>query len=166
MVLPLTYAVSRAKTEGLCRFSGKKRAVFRPPAKTFQGREWKTLASKPRRIGTPWDAATRPTGRPAPREQDRSAITRYISLQPCLMCNGRILLAGITRVRYLARDLPGGFAGHQLPPAWTELTARTSVRQVDVDSYWINLAEQATNQLQDRQALRERVLAAWGGHSH
>lgn len=82
------------------------------------------------------------------------------------MCNGRILLAGITRVRYLARDLPGGFAGHQLPPAWTELTARTSVRQVDVDSYWINLAEQATNQLQDRQALRERVLAAWGGHSH
>ena len=101
-------------------------------------------------------------------EQDRSALTLYVSLQPCLMCYGRILLAGITRVRYLARDQPGGFAAqhHHLPPAWTELAKRVSVKQAEVDSYWITLAEQAINQLQDRQALRERVLAAWGGQSH
>jgi tRNA(Arg) A34 adenosine deaminase TadA len=96
-------------------------------------------------------------------EQDRSALTLYVSLQPCLMCYGRILLAGITRVRYLARDQPGGFVAHHLPPAWAELAARTSVRQADVNAYWINLAEQAINQLQDRQALRERVLTAWHG---
>lgn len=96
-------------------------------------------------------------------EQDRSALTLYVSLQPCLMCYGRILLAGITRVRYLARDKPGGFDGKHLPAAWAELASHTSVRQADVDRYWIALAEQAINQLQDRQALRERVVAAWLG---
>lgn len=96
-------------------------------------------------------------------QQDRSTLTLYVSLQPCLMCYGRILLAGITRVRYLARDKPGGFAGKHLPAAWAELATRTSVRQAEVDSYWIKLAERAINQLQDRQALRERVAAAWRG---
>jgi hypothetical protein len=66
-------------------------------------------------------------------------------------------------VRYLARDKPGGFTGKHLPAAWAELAARTSVSQADVVPYWINLAEQAINQLQDRQALRERVVAAWSG---
>jgi len=96
-------------------------------------------------------------------EQDRSALTLYVSLQPCLMCYGRILLAGITRVRYLAQDKPGGFNGKHLPAAWAELAAHTSVCQADVDRYWINLAEQAISTLQDRQALRERVVAAWRG---
>jgi hypothetical protein len=32
-----------------------------------------------------------------------------------------------------------------------------------VNPYWINLAEQAINSLQDRQRLRERVVAAWAG---
>ena len=41
---------------------------------------------------------------------DRGHLTLYVSLEPCLMCYGRILLAGITRVRYLARDRDGGFA--------------------------------------------------------
>jgi tRNA(Arg) A34 adenosine deaminase TadA len=97
--------------------------------------------------------------------QDRSRLTLYVSLEPCLMCYGRILLAGITRVRYLARDRPGGFAAqrHHLPPAWAELAARVSFRQAEVHSYWIKLAEQAINQLQDRQALRERVASAWRG---
>lgn len=98
-------------------------------------------------------------------QQDRSRLTLYVSLQPCLMCYGRILLAGITRVRYLANDKPGGFGGKHLPAAWAELASRTSVRQAEVDRYWINLAEQAINQLQDRQALRERVVAAWRGQT-
>ena len=96
-------------------------------------------------------------------EQDRSVLTLYVSLQPCLMCYGRILLAGITRVRYLAQDKPGGFNGKHLPAAWAELAARTSVCQADVNHYWINLAEQAISMRQDRQALRERVVAAWRG---
>jgi tRNA(adenine34) deaminase len=96
-------------------------------------------------------------------EQDRSALTLYVSLQPCLMCYGRILLAGITRVRYLAQDKPGGFTGKHLPAAWAELAARTSVHQANTDRYWLNLAEQTISTLQDRQALRERVVAAWEG---
>jgi tRNA(adenine34) deaminase len=96
-------------------------------------------------------------------QQDRSALTLYTSLQPCLMCYGRILLAGITRVRYLARDKPGGFSGKHLPAAWVALAARTSVRQATVAPYWINLAEQAISTLQNRQAMRERVIQAWSG---
>jgi tRNA(adenine34) deaminase len=95
--------------------------------------------------------------------QDRRALTLYVSLQPCLMCYGRILLAGITRVRYLARDKPGGFSGKHLPAAWAELAARTSICQADVDDYWIRLAEQVIKQLQDPQVLRERVVTAWRG---
>ncbi len=97
--------------------------------------------------------------------QARSRLTLYVSLEPCLMCYGRILLAGITRVRYLARDQSGGFAAHprQLPPAWAELARQTSVRQADVDDYWIRLAEQAIERLQDRQTLRKRVVDAWRG---
>lgn len=64
-----------------------------------------------------------------------------ITERQALMCYGRILLAGITRVRYLARDKPGGFTGKHLPAAWAELATRTSVRQADVHRYWIKLAE-------------------------
>ncbi len=96
-------------------------------------------------------------------QQDRSALTLYVSLQPCLMCYGRILLAGITRVRYLTRDKPGGFSGQRLPAAWAELAKRLSIEQSEVNPYWINLAEQAINSLQDRQRLRDRVVAAWAG---
>lgn len=96
-------------------------------------------------------------------QQDRSCLTLYTSLQPCLMCYGRILLAGITRVRYLARDKPGGFSGKHLPAAWAALATRTSVKQATAAPYWIDLAEQAINTLQDRQAMRQRVLHAWSG---
>jgi len=34
---------------------------------------------------------------------DRSSLTLYVSLEPCLMCYGRILLSGVPRVLYLAR---------------------------------------------------------------
>ncbi|SEE18714.1 nucleoside deaminase [Pseudomonas anguilliseptica] len=72
-------------------------------------------------------------------EQDRSALTLYVSLQPCLMCYGRILLAGITRVRYLARDKPGGFNGKHLPAAWAELAASTytSMHRMATGSNWL-----------------------------
>ncbi len=96
---------------------------------------------------------------------DRGGLTLYVSLEPCLMCHGRILLAGIRRVRYLARDRDGGFAAHppRLPPAWANLATRLAVAQAEADRYWIELAEQAVDRLQDRRALRDRVVAAWRG---
>ncbi|MFI8747519.1 nucleoside deaminase [Pseudomonas sp. NPDC077186] len=96
---------------------------------------------------------------------DRSGLTLYVSLEPCLMCHGRILLAGIRRVRYLARDRDGGFAVHspRLPRAWANLASRVSVTQAEADPYWIGLAARAVDQLQDRRALRDRVVTAWRG---
>ncbi|ARS48156.1 dCMP deaminase [Ectopseudomonas mendocina] len=96
---------------------------------------------------------------------DRSGLTLYVSLEPCLMCHGRILLAGIRRVRYLARDRDGGFAARppRLPRAWANLASRLCVAQAAADPYWIGLAERVIDHLQDRRAMRERVVAAWRG---
>jgi tRNA(Arg) A34 adenosine deaminase TadA len=97
--------------------------------------------------------------------QDRNALTLYVSLQPCLMCFARILLAGIPRVRYLARDRNGGFPGRHasLPPVWANLASRVSLAEADADPYWSSLAERAVNQLQDPADLRRRILRAWAG---
>ena len=97
--------------------------------------------------------------------QDRNALTLYVSLQPCMMCFARILLAGIPRVRYLTRDRNGGFPGRhvKLPPVWANLASRVSLARADVDPYWSNLAERAIHQLQDPAALRSRILRAWAG---
>lgn len=96
---------------------------------------------------------------------DRRGLTLYVSLEPCLMCYGRILLAGITRVRYLARDRDGGFALRhgRLPPAWANLASGLAVIQAKADPYWLDLAERMIDRLQDRRAMRERVVAAWHG---
>lgn len=96
---------------------------------------------------------------------DRRGLTLYVSLEPCLMCYGRILLSGITRVRYLARDRDGGFALRhgRLPPAWANLASGLAVVQAKADPYWLDLAERMIDRLQDRRAMRERVLAAWRG---
>ncbi|MFV9685081.1 nucleoside deaminase [Pseudomonas sp. NY15367] len=96
---------------------------------------------------------------------DRRGLTLYVSLEPCLMCYGRILLAGITRVRYLARDRDGGFALRhgRLPPAWANLASGARMVQAKVDPYWLDLAERMIDRLQDRQVLRQRVIQAWRG---
>ena len=98
-------------------------------------------------------------------EQDRNTLTLYVSLQPCMMCFARILLSGIPRVRYLARDRDGGFPGRhiKLPPVWANLASRLSLAQADVDPYWSSLADRAINQLQDPAAMRQRILRAWEG---
>ena len=41
--------------------------------------------------------------------------------------------------------------------------SRLSAAQAEVDPYWSELAKRAVEQLQDRQALRNRVVAAWRG---
>lgn len=93
----------------------------------------------------------------------RDSLTLYVSLEPCLMCTGRILLSGIRRVRYLTRDPDGGFACHlhHLPPAWKNLASRLSVAQARVHPFWKKLARQLAEENLVRN--REKVLKAWQG---
>lgn len=96
---------------------------------------------------------------------DKSGMTLFVSLEPCLMCFGRILLAGIGRVRYLSEDPVGGFTRgvHFLPPVWAELSHRTSFEQADVSDYWKELAQDLVEE--NAGDMREKVAAAWKGHN-
>lgn len=100
-------------------------------------------------------------------EIDRSKLTLYVTLEPCLMCYGRILLSGIRNVRYLAKDSPGGFADHihLLPAAWRDLAGRVSVEPMKVDAYWMTLATKLISEYQNRDEMREKVKTAWAGQS-
>ncbi len=91
----------------------------------------------------------------------RHDLTLYVSLEPCLMCTGRILLAGIGRVRYLAKDKAGGFATHMhlLPPAWKNLASQLTVEHAKVDRFWSELALAMVEEQSDQ--MRHKVVAAW-----
>lgn len=93
----------------------------------------------------------------------REELTLYVSLEPCLMCFGRILLAGIKRVRYLTPDAVGGFTQgfHFLPPVWRELHQHTSFEQAYVDTFWSDLAQQLVSR--NANEMREKTAAAWQG---
>ncbi len=84
---------------------------------------------------------------PYPPEQ----LTMLVTLEPCPMCLGRLLLSGIGSVRYIVRDPEGGMLSHidKLPPAWRNLSqlqnhyqAHVSepVRQLAMDIGAANLA--------------------------
>lgn len=96
-------------------------------------------------------------------DMSRSGMTLYVSLEPCLMCFGRILLAGIGQVRYLTEDSVGGFTRgiHMLPPVWRELRDRTRFEPARVDSHWRALAKQMIDE--NAVAMRQKVAAAWQG---
>lgn len=52
---------------------------------------------------------------------DRSAVTLYCTLEPCLMCFGAILLSGIRKIVYAFEDPMGGGTGcdlEQLTPLY------------------------------------------------
>lgn len=93
----------------------------------------------------------------------REGLTLYVSLEPCLMCFGRILLAGIQRVRYLTPDPVGGFTQgfHFLPPVWHALHQRASFEQAYVDTFWSDLAQQLVSR--NAHEMREKTAAAWQG---
>lgn len=97
--------------------------------------------------------------------QNRLELTLYVSLEPCLMCYGRILLSGIQRVRYLAKDPDGGFADHLhlLPPAWRNLASRVTVEPMQANDYWKTLAAKLISELQHRDEMRQQVKNAWAG---
>lgn len=58
-----------------------------------------------------------------PEPLPRQSLTLVVSLEPCPMCLGRLLLSGIGRLLYLVPDPDGGMVrhGHQLPPAFRNL---------------------------------------------
>lgn len=99
---------------------------------------------------------------------DRRSLTLYVSLEPCLMCSGRILLSGIGRVRYLAADKAGGFASRlhsafhsPLPPAWQNLASGVNIRPADVQGFWPKFVQNCVEA--DADAMRRKVVAAWTG---
>lgn len=97
--------------------------------------------------------------------QNRESLTLFVSLEPCLMCYGRILYSGVKRVRYLARDRVGGFTDHArfLPPVWRDLAKSVSIESAAVNPYWVKLAESMVSELQNPVAMRQRVTEAWRG---
>jgi len=65
---------------------------------------------------------------------DPSELTVYVTLEPCLMCFGAILIAGIRRIVYALEDVMGGGTGCRiefLPPLYREpvLTCIPHVRR-------------------------------------
>lgn len=61
-------------------------------------------------------------------ELDRSVLTIYSTMEPCLMCFSAILLSGIPRIVYAYEDVMGGGTGcdrSSLPPLYRD--ARLSV---------------------------------------
>lgn len=96
---------------------------------------------------------------------DRRSLTLYVSLEPCLMCSGRILLSGIGRVRYLTADKAGGFISHLhgLPPAWKNLASGVEVEEALIQGYWRSFAHDCIEQSAAR--MREKVVQAWKGES-
>ena len=98
-------------------------------------------------------------------DQARSNLTLFVSLEPCLMCFGRILLSGIRRVRYLTKDPIGGFTRgfHLLPPVWSELHQQASFDEACVSDFWQNLAKELVNDNADD--MRTRIAAAWNKQS-
>ncbi|WP_221793154.1 nucleoside deaminase [Oceanobacter mangrovi] len=96
-------------------------------------------------------------------DQPRDDLTLYVSLEPCLMCTGRILLSGIRRVRYLAADKNAGFARHMhgLPPAMASLAARTTVSTMLAEPVWTAIAGELVRESAD--SMRQQVVKAWQG---
>ncbi|SKA01760.1 Cytidine and deoxycytidylate deaminase zinc-binding region [Oceanospirillum multiglobuliferum] len=94
---------------------------------------------------------------------NRRNLTLYVSLEPCVMCTGRILLSGIGRVRYLAKDAVGGLLTHRhhLPPAWANLAQQVSVAPARVDLFWSRFAQQCIEVNADQ--MRQKVVKHWEG---
>ena len=99
---------------------------------------------------------------------NRRELTLYVSLEPCLMCTGRILLSGIGRARYLVADSAGGFASHlqgifqqPLPPAWQNLASAVVIEPAKVQDFWRDFAHDCI--AQSATQMRGQVVKAWKG---
>jgi tRNA(adenine34) deaminase len=57
------------------------------------------------------------------RQADETELTIYCTMEPCLMCFGAIVLAGIRRIVYAYEDVMGGGTGcrlESLPPLYPD----------------------------------------------
>ena len=85
-----------------------------------------------------------------PASTDMRGYTLICSLEPCPMCLSRLLIAGVERVKFVARDALGGMAAHidHLPEAWQKLRRRQQfvdaqvsedLRALSLDLFLLNL---------------------------
>lgn len=89
---------------------------------------------------------------------DRENLTLISSLEPCPMCTGRILFAGIGKIVFLAKDSVGGMLSHceKLPEAWRNLSQLTKIQVSSSEPELSMLASDiASAQLPE---LREKLL--------
>ena len=95
-----------------------------------------------------------------PTSVDMRGYTLICSLEPCPMCLGRLLIAGVEQVKFLARDELGGMVSHidHLPAAWQNLRRRQQfvaaevseeLRALSLELFLINL-EALRSKLWDR----------------
>ena len=59
------------------------------------------------------------------RSPSPTEVTLFTSLEPCMMCAGRIVLSEIAQVLYVANDVEGGMVTRlgQMPPLFQKLSA-------------------------------------------
>ena len=69
-----------------------------------------------------------------PEVDTMRGYTLLSSIEPCLMCFGRLLAAGVETVKFLAEDVWGGMVNHRqhLPAAWQRLGQRQAIGQAEV----------------------------------
>ena len=85
-----------------------------------------------------------------PASVSMRGYTLVCSLEPCPMCMSRLLIAGVERVKFVARDDLGGMVSNidHLPEAWQKLRRRqqfleaqvsTELRDLCLDLFLLNL---------------------------
>ena len=84
---------------------------------------------------------------------ERDKLTLMVSLEPCPMCLTRLLLSGIGRIIYLAKDKDGGMVHQldQMPPSWRNLAEIQTYALAEVSPALSELASRlASCQLNER----------------
>ncbi|WP_299181074.1 nucleoside deaminase [uncultured Neptuniibacter sp.] len=94
-----------------------------------------------------------------PDYHQRVQLSLFTSLEPCPMCCGRILAAGIGRVVYLSEDKEGGMMSHctRLPAAWKNLSQLLEIKVFDKEHELSVLASDIATAQKIR--LRHKLMA-------
>lgn len=94
-----------------------------------------------------------------PEASSMRGHTLLSSLEPCPMCLGRILSAGVETVKFLAYDEPGGMVSqiHHLPAAWQRLALRQTIILADVSESLRQFARDVF--LLNLEVCRQRLLS-------
>jgi tRNA(Arg) A34 adenosine deaminase TadA len=92
-----------------------------------------------------------------PTSTDMRGYSLICSLEPCPMCLGRLLIAGVERVKFIARDELGGMTTHldHLPEAFQKLRRRQQFEEADVSEEMRTLSTDLF--VMNLQALREQL---------